>query len=77
MSILMNLLSNNGYIIVNKEVIKKIGLHEAIILGKLCSEYCYWEKANKLDNGYFFLQGKTLQITQGCLHTNKESHLRS
>ena len=54
MSILMNLLSNNGYIIVNKEVIKKIGLHEAIILGELCSEYCYWEKANKLDNGYFF-----------------------
>ena len=54
MNILMSLLSNSGYIIVNKEIIKKIGLHEAIILGELCSEYCYWEKANKLDNGYFF-----------------------
>ena len=54
MNILMSLLSNSGYIIVNKEIIRKIGLHEAIILGELCSEYCYWEKANKLDNGYFF-----------------------
>lgn len=43
MSILVNLLSNNGYIIVNKETIKKLGLHEAIILGELCSEYSYWE----------------------------------
>ncbi len=54
MNILMSLLSNSGYIIVNKEIIRKIGLHEAIILGELCSEYCYWDKANKLDNGYFF-----------------------
>lgn len=54
MSILINLLANNGYIIVNKEIIKKIGLHEAIILGELCSEYSYWEKNNKLDNGYFY-----------------------
>ena len=37
-----------------KKVIKKLGLHEAILLGELCSEYAYWEKNNKLDNGYFF-----------------------
>lgn len=38
---LIDLLSNTGYIIVNKEIIKKIGLHEAILLGELCSEYIY------------------------------------
>lgn len=54
MNILMSLLSNSGYIIVNKDIIKKLGLHEAIILGELCSEYSYWEKNNKLDNGFFF-----------------------
>lgn len=54
MNILINLLANSGYIIVNKAIIKKIGLHEAIILGELCSEYAYWEKNNKLDNGYFY-----------------------
>ena len=38
---LIDLLSNTEYIIVNKEIIKKIGLHEAILLGELCSEYIY------------------------------------
>ena len=38
---LIDLLSNTGYIIVNKEIIKKIGLHESILLGELCSEYIY------------------------------------
>lgn len=47
MNIVMSLLSNNGYIIVNKEIIKKIGLHEAIILGEMCSEYTYWEREKR------------------------------
>lgn len=65
MSILMNLLSNSGYIIVNKEIIKRIGLHEAIILGELCSEYTYWEKAKKLDNGFFFSTRENIEQNTG------------
>lgn len=65
MNILMNLLSNSGYIIVNKEIIKKLGLHEAIILGELCSEYSYWEKSNKLDNGYFFSTRENIEKNTG------------
>lgn len=60
MSILINLLADNGYIVVNKEIIKKLGLHEAILLGELCSEYTYWEKNNKLDNGYFYSTRKNI-----------------
>lgn len=33
---------------------KAIGLHEAILLGELCSEYIYWCKEDKLQDGYFF-----------------------
>ena len=65
MNILMSLLSNNGYIIVNKEIIKKLGLHEAIILGELCSEYCYWENNNKLDNGYFYSTRENIAFNTG------------
>ena len=65
MSILVNLLLNNGYIIVNKEIIKKFGLHEAIILGELCSEYSYWEKSNKLDNGYFYSTRENIEKNTG------------
>lgn len=54
MSILMNILSNDGYIILNKYVMKALGLHEAILLGELCSEYIYWYKEEKLQDGFFY-----------------------
>lgn len=65
MGILMNLLSNSGYIIVNKEIIKKLGLHEAIILGEMCSEYTYWQKTKKLDNGFFFSTRENIEQNTG------------
>jgi len=53
-SILMSILSNDGYIILNKYVMKALGLHEAILLGELCSEYIYWYKEEKLQDGFFY-----------------------
>ena len=54
MSILLSILSNDGYIILNKYVMKALGLHEAILLGELCSEYIYWYKEEKLQDGFFY-----------------------
>lgn len=54
MSILMSIISNDGYIILNKYVMKALGLHEAILLGELCSEYIYWYKEEKLQDGFFY-----------------------
>ena len=54
MSILMSILSNDGYIILDKYVMKALGLHEAILLGELCSEYIYWYKEEKLQDGFFY-----------------------
>lgn len=65
MSFLINLLSSNGYIILNKDIMKKLGLHEAIILGELCSEYNYWEKTNKLEEGYFFSTRENIENNTG------------
>ena len=50
----MSILSNDGYIILNKYVMKALGLHEAILLGELCSEYIYWYKEEKLQDGFFY-----------------------
>lgn len=54
MSILMSILSSDGYIILNKYVMRALGLHQAILLGELCSEFIYWYKENKLQDGFFF-----------------------
>lgn len=51
---IINLLANNGYIVLNKTLMKKVGLHEAILLGELSSEYVYWNKRNELEDGYFY-----------------------
>ena len=51
---MINLLANNGYIVLNKTLMKKVGLYEAILIGELSSEQIYWEKRNELVNGYFY-----------------------
>lgn len=64
--ILSSLLSSSKYIIVNKDLIKILGLHEAVILGELCSEYSYWESVNQLvDKEYFFSTRENIEKNTG------------
>lgn len=65
MSMIMNLLSNNGFIIVNKQLIKKIGLNAAIILGEMCSEYTYWNSTNRLVDGFFYSTRENIEENTG------------
>ena len=65
MNKLINLLSNSGYIILNKEIIRKMGLHEAVILGELCSEYTYWEREKRLDDNYFYSTRENIENETG------------
>ena len=52
---IINILANDNYIIVNRSLIKELGLKETIILGELASEYNYYKKVNELDeDGYFY-----------------------
>lgn len=52
---LLKLLANNNYIIVNRDLVKEIGLDETILLAELCSEQNYWSSHDKLGkDGYFF-----------------------
>ena len=60
--IIASLLSSSNYIILNKDLARVLGLHEAIILGELCSEYNYWESINKLEKGgYFYSTRKNIE----------------
>ena len=52
---IVHLLANDNYIVVNKDLIRLVGLTEAVIFGELASEYVYWEKQGGLDDeGYFY-----------------------
>ena len=55
MDSLIELLSIDGYIPVNKDLAKLVGINEAIIVGELLSEYRYWRANNGLtEDGYFY-----------------------
>ena len=64
--ILASLLSSSKYIIVNKDLIKMLGLNESVILGELCSEYTYWENTNQLmDDEYFYSTRENIENNTG------------
>lgn len=49
-----NLLSSTAYIVLNKELARKIGLKEAVLLADLISKEEYFNKLGECKNGYFF-----------------------
>ena len=53
MSVLEFIASSN-YIVLNKQLIKEIGIEESLLLGELASEYDYWQKRDELVDGYFY-----------------------
>lgn len=50
----IQLIASSNYITVNKELIKLLGIEEAIILGELASEYEYWGRREELQEDYFY-----------------------
>jgi len=65
MNAVAKLLSTDGFIQVNKTLIKKIGLHEAILIGELCAEYNYWDEQGKLEDGYFYSTRDNIEENTG------------
>ncbi len=59
------LLSTDGFITVNKTLIRELGLHEAIMIGEMCSEYNYWEKCNKLEDDMFYSTRDNIEYNTG------------
>lgn len=52
---ILNLLSSSDYLIINKSLVKEIGINETILLSELISEYNYWISNEGLDDeGMFY-----------------------
>ena len=56
-----NLLSSTAFLVVNKELAKKIGLNETVLLADLISKEQYFIENNQLNEGYFFNTAKNIQ----------------
>lgn len=62
MSSIAQILGSSSFIIVNKTIIKKVGLEAAILLGELISEFEYWNTRNELEDGYFFSTIENIEL---------------
>lgn len=62
---ILQLLGTRNYIVVNKELIKIIGLEETIILGELASEYNYYLEKEELEDGCFYSTIENIENNTG------------
>lgn len=58
---IISLIANNNYIVVNKEVLQKLGVYPAIMLGELASEYNYYKKTGELVDDMFYSTIENIQ----------------
>ena len=51
---LLHILANDGFICVNKHIIKQLGLEEAVLIGELASIYTYNDNKCALEDDWFY-----------------------
>ena len=73
---LINLLSTDNYIVVNRVLIQKLGLHSAVLLGELANEYLYFSNRNELtEDGFFYSTVKNVKERTGLSDSQQRSAL--
>lgn len=62
MILAFDILKGEGFVIINKTIMKILGIDGALLLGELVSEYSYFEKADQLtEDGYFFSKSENIE----------------
>lgn len=71
---IIGLLSTDGYIMCNKEIIRLYGTDCAVLIGELCAEYKYFQiKGELVDNMFFSTQDNIEQNTGLSAHCQREA----
>lgn len=62
MILVFELLKGNGCVVLNKAIMKILGIEAALLLGELLSEYAYYEDREELtEDGYFFSKSENIE----------------
>ena len=51
---LLKIISNDNYLLLNRDLIRELGLDETVLLCELCHEQQYWQDKNSLQKDGFF-----------------------
>lgn len=61
----LDFLDSGNYISVNRTLVRKFGLHMAVIIGELASEARYWQGKGALNEGWFFSTVENIEDATG------------
>ena len=77
MSYISQMLASDGFIITNKKLIRELGLHQAVLIGELCSQYNFWKSQNKLDdNDSFYCTQDKMEENTGLSARQQRSEFK-
>ena len=77
MSYVSQMLASDGFIITNKKLIRELGLHQAVLIGELCSQYNFWKSQNKLDdNDSFYCTQDKIEENTGLSARQQRSEFK-
>lgn len=77
MSYISQMLASDGFIITNKKLIRELGLHQAVLIGELCSQYNFWKSQNKLDdNDSFYCTQDRIEENTGLSARQQRSEFK-
>lgn len=51
---ILSILASDNYIVINRDLLKKYGINVTMMLCELASEYNYFDKNGKLEDGMFY-----------------------
>ena len=51
---ILSILASDNYIVINRDLLKKYGINVTLMLCELASEYNYFDKSGKLEDGMFY-----------------------
>lgn len=74
---ILDYLANDNYVIVNKDLIKILGLKEAVLIGELCREYRYWKRENKLEDNMFYSSINNIEDNTGLSAYEQREAIKS
>lgn len=73
---LLSLLASNNYVVYNSVLAKRLGPNCAIILGRLCSEYQFWQRSEKLQDGFFYATREHIYEMTGLSEDQQRTAIR-
>lgn len=74
---IISLLASDNYIVVNRDMLKEYGINVTLMLGELASEYNYWKKENKLEDGMFYSTIENIEENTGLSKYRQSEALKT